>query len=76
MSRAVREETSSSTVLRLLRLPGVKDRTGLGRSSIYDRVSRGEFPRPISLGDGRAVAWIESEINAWIQTKIEAARER
>jgi prophage regulatory protein len=74
MPHSIREE---STVLRLLRLPKVKDRTGLGRSTIYDRVSRGEFPRPVSLGNGgRAVAWLESDINAWIQTKVEAAGER
>lgn len=62
-------------VLRFLRLPRVKDRVGLGRSSIYALVASGEFPRPISLG-GRAMAWLESDINGWIQTKVEAARER
>jgi prophage regulatory protein len=53
----------------------VKDRVGLGRSSIYALVASGHFPRPISLG-GRAMAWLESDINAWIQTKVDAARER
>jgi prophage regulatory protein len=65
----------SSTALRLLRLPRVKDRVGLGRSSIYALVSSGQFPRPISLG-GRAVAWLESDITGWIETKVKAARER
>jgi prophage regulatory protein len=65
----------SPTALRLLRLPRVKDRVGLGRSSIYALVASGHFPRPISLG-GRAMAWLESDINAWIQTKVDAARER
>jgi prophage regulatory protein len=60
---------------RFLRLPRVKDRVGLGRSSIYALIGNGEFPRPISLG-GRAVAWLESDIDGWIQTKIEAARQR
>ena len=75
MSRSVRDETNSSTVLRLLRLPRVKDRVGLGRSTIYALVGSGQFPRPISLG-GRATAWLESDIDGWIRSKIEAAGER
>jgi prophage regulatory protein len=42
----------------ILRLPAVKTRTGLSRSTIYLRVSQGTFPRPVSLG-GRAVGWVE-----------------
>ena len=38
----------------MLRLPTVKARTGLSRSTIYHRVSRGTFPAPVPLG-GRAV---------------------
>ncbi|MGC2222145.1 MAG: AlpA family phage regulatory protein, partial [Methylocella sp.] len=34
----------------ILRLPAVKTRTGLSRSTIYLRVSQGTFPRPVSLG--------------------------
>jgi prophage regulatory protein len=44
----------------ILRLPAVKTRTGLSRSTIYLRVSQGKFPRPVSLG-GRAVGWVEEE---------------
>ena len=42
----------------ILRLPTVKARTGLSRSTIYHRVSCGTFPTPVPLG-GRAVGWIE-----------------
>ena len=57
----------------ILRLPAVKARTGLSRSTIYLRIAEGSFPKPISLGD-RAVGWIESEIHAWVQQQIDAAR--
>ena len=57
----------------ILRLPVVKARTGLSRSTIYLRVSEGEFPKPVSLG-GRAVGWIESEIQQWLERRIEASR--
>lgn len=57
----------------ILRLPAVKARTGLSRSTIYLRVSEGRFPTPISLG-GRAVGWIEAEVNDWLTKHIEASR--
>jgi len=56
-----------------LRLPQVKQRTGLSRSTIYLRIPRGEFPSPINLG-GRAVAWLESEIDEWINDRVSASR--
>lgn len=57
----------------ILRLPQVKNRCGLGRSCIYEKISRGEFPRPISLG-ARAVGWLESEVDAWLAARIEVSR--
>lgn len=57
----------------ILRLPDVKARTGLSRSSIYLRISEDRFPKPISLG-GRAVGWIEAEVNDWLNQQIEASR--
>ena len=59
---------------RMLRLPAVLARTGLSRSTIYLRISEGSFPKPISLG-GRAVGWIEAEINAWLNRQIEHSRQ-
>lgn len=58
---------------RLIRRPAVEGMTGLSRSSLYDKIRRGEFPAPVSLG-ASAVAWVESEVSAWIQTRIEAGR--
>ena len=57
----------------ILRLPAVKASTGLSRSTIYLRVSQGTFPKPVSLG-GRAVGWLEAEIQDWLQRRIEASR--
>ncbi len=57
----------------ILRLPAVKARTGLSRSTIYLRISNDDFPTPISLG-GRAVGWIESDIDDWLTEKIETSR--
>ncbi|MDP5009081.1 MAG: AlpA family transcriptional regulator [Glaciimonas sp.] len=56
----------------ILRLPQVKVRTGLSRSSIYAAVKRGEFPSAVSLG-ARSVGWIDSEIQTWIETRVSTA---
>jgi prophage regulatory protein len=57
----------------ILRLPAVKARTGLGVSTIYLRISNGEFPESVSLGS-RAVGWIESEIDDWLEERVAASR--
>jgi prophage regulatory protein len=54
---------------RILRLPAVIDRYGKSRSSIYDDMARGLFPRPISLGT-RACGWPENELDAIIRARI------
>jgi len=57
----------------ILRLPDVKTYTGLSRSTIYLRISEGSFPKSISLG-GRAVGWLEAEVNDWLNLQIENSR--
>ena len=59
----------------ILRLPAVIERTGLGRSNIYLKMSLGAFPRSISLGD-RAVGWLEEDINRWVESRIEASSKK
>lgn len=65
--------TQLQTSITILRRKQVEARTGLARSTIYDRVKAGTFPAPISLGD-KAVGWIESEINDWLNARIEESR--
>jgi len=59
--------------MRILRLPNVLDRTGLSRSTVYQRVSEGRFPKPVSLG-ARAVGWVETDIEEWICRQIGSSR--
>ncbi|MCK4608861.1 MAG: AlpA family transcriptional regulator [Gammaproteobacteria bacterium] len=58
----------------ILRLPNVKARTGLSRSSIYLHISKGIFPSPVKLGGQRAVGWLESEIDEWLSMQIKNSR--
>ena len=65
---------------RFIRLSEVLSRTGYGRTSIYRKMEEGSFPRSVKLGgpledpeafDCRAVAWIEDEVEQWIESWIE-----
>ncbi len=53
----------------IYRLKEVKTKTGLSRSTIYDLMKQGHFPQSINLGL-RAVGWLNSEIEAWIQERV------
>ena len=50
---------------KFLRLPQVKQTTGLSKSTIYARIAEGTFPKQIPLGP-RLVVWVESDIQNWI----------
>ena len=54
---------------KLIRLNQVIARTGLSRSRIYQYISEDKFPSNVSLG-GRSVAWVDSEVSAWIENVI------
>lgn len=54
----------------LLRWPDVQSCCGLSRSRAHELAAEGKFPKPVKIGGGRASAWIKSEIEAWISTKI------
>jgi prophage regulatory protein len=56
--------------MRLIRLKEVMHCSGLARSTIYKYIAANTFPKPVPLG-GRAVAWIQAEVDAWINTRIE-----
>jgi prophage regulatory protein len=60
---------SSEAKTSLIRLEQVKARTGLSRSTLYAYIHDGRFPRPVTISD-RCVAWVESEIDAWIAERI------
>lgn len=52
---------------KILRLPEVKAATGRSRSSIYQGMADGSFPRSVALGE-RAIGWRASDIENWLQS--------
>lgn len=59
--------------MNILRRDAVERKTGLSRSSIYEKVAEGTFPRQINLGS-RAVGWVESEIDGWLEQILAGRR--
>lgn len=57
-----------------LRRKQVETRTGLSRSTIYQYIKDGAFPKPVPLGP-RAVAWLESDVSEWIAIRVKLARD-
>lgn len=57
----------------LLRLPAVLSRVPWSRSTLYAKVKCGEFPKPVHLGP-RSVAWLEKEVQDFIEARADARR--
>ena len=63
-----------------IRLNEVLSRTGCGRTYIYRKMKERTFPKGLKLGgplkdpskfDNRAIAWVEDEIDHWIEDRID-----
>ena len=62
---------TTTTLDPLMRRPAVQAATGMSRSGLYAAMAR-DFPKPVKLGP-QAVAWRQSEVQAWIATREVAA---
>ena len=59
---------------RFLRLRQVENKIGFGKSWIYRQIQLQQFPPSIRL-NSRHVAWLESEVDAWIHQRIRLTRD-
>lgn len=55
---------------RILRLPDVKAASGLGRTTIYDLMKEGRFPKARRIAGAHAVGWDSLEIEAWVAEQL------
>ena len=74
------EQKNNKPKNKLIRFPEVMSRTGYGRTSIYRKMEDGSFPKSLKLGgppkdpnefDSRAIAWLEDDIDQWMESRIE-----
>lgn len=66
--------TSNEMPLRFIRIEEVIKMTARSQSRLYEDMRAGKFPKCVPIG-GRAVAWVESEVIAWMREAM-AAREK
>ncbi|MDM3871818.1 AlpA family transcriptional regulator [Porticoccus sp. W117] len=59
--------------MRLLRIKEVCSATGLPRSSVYEAIKKGAFPKPVQLTQ-RSVAWRSNEVQEWIESRPLASK--
>lgn len=56
--------------MKFLKLQQVMDKTTLCRSSIYNLIKAGDFPKNVTVM-GQRKAWLESEVEDWMMSKME-----
>lgn len=69
------EPTAKAPEIRFIRLKEVMAICGMSRSAIYSAIKKGQFPPQVKL-TGRSTAWLKSEVIAWGESRIQAARIR
>ncbi len=58
---------------KIIRLPMVKERTGLSRSTIYNKMANKSFPRSVQLG-ARAIGWYAADIDLWFLNRVSSSK--
>ena len=71
MSKEMQAETEATPRLMFIRQDEVLQRTKLSRSTLYELVNAGRFPKPLKLGE-RINAWSETEITQWQKAQLAA----
>ena len=62
--------------MRVIRPSEARDRVGVSRAKFADMIAKGQFPRPFTIiPGGRAVGWLEKDVDAWIMDRCTAAQE-
>ena len=57
---------------KLIRIKSVIKLTALSKSYIYELSKKGLFPKSLQLvPGGTSVAWVDSEIQGWIESRIQ-----
>lgn len=68
-------DTESRTGIRILRIADVVRKTGMSRSTIYQRLRSRDFPAPVELGP-RAVGFVEQEVEGFLSDLVRQRDQR
>jgi prophage regulatory protein len=58
---------------RYLRMPELRRIVPVSRSTIFEWINKGTFPKPHQLGE-RSIGWLESDVSAWMSARTAAGK--
>ncbi|MFC3323316.1 helix-turn-helix transcriptional regulator [Mesorhizobium cantuariense] len=61
-----------SLVTRFVSIREVCAMTSISRTALWKKIKEGSFPKPLLIGDGVRKAFVLSEVERWMQSRIEA----
>ena len=64
------EISDTGSVQRIYRRHQLPELTGYSAVYIHELIEAGKFPRPLPLGGGRAVGWLEQDLLRWQRERI------
>jgi prophage regulatory protein len=67
--------SNNTSVEKFLMLPQVREIVPYSASHIWRLERSGKFPQRVRLG-GNRVAWLQSEVNSWVESKLAARTDR
>ena len=66
----------SPVAVKVIRHADACKKLGISSASIFDMVAKGQFPKPfVIVPGGRAVGWLESDVDAWILARSAGVQE-
>jgi prophage regulatory protein len=64
-----------SSLVNVVRHNQVRKKLNVSSAKLFDMIAQGQFPKPFTLvPNGRAVGWLESEVDQWIIDRKNAAQ--
>lgn len=77
MQSKLNESVNRSAPSRIVRHRDVRAKLSVSAATLFDLIARGEFPRPFTIvPGGRAVGWLEADIDEWIKVRRASREER
>ena len=68
-------QPASPVAVKVIRHADACKKLGISSASIFDMVAKGQFPKPfVIVPGGRAVGWLESDVDAWILGRSDGGR--
>ncbi len=66
----------TSSYVRVIRHANICGKLQVSSAKLFDMIARGQFPKPFTLvPNGRAVGWLEHEVDQWIFDRKSAAQQ-